>query len=165
MTYGWKTCFNLLHTLDDLVAFSPPYAYWKHRDLIVSPEPGCFGGAILLVTLYGLWNLLEFHNYDYIKTGTIWYHINVNQVKTGLIWFEATWMYQSIETVVLSRIIVCSFGDNDCLLFQVLMDYIYVMSFFQDTATYFIFGSSWLMFCLLWIEWYLTAPCYALDEV
>ena len=66
-----KTCLNLLHYKDDLVASLPPYAYWKCGDLTVSPAPGCFGGAILLVTLCGLCYVFENHNYDYIETGAI----------------------------------------------------------------------------------------------
>ena len=74
-----KTCFNLLHYLDDLVASSSPYAYRKRGDLTVSPAPGCFGGAILLVTLCGLCYVLEDHNYNYIEAGVILNHLNANQ--------------------------------------------------------------------------------------
>ena len=44
----------------------------------MSPAPGCFGGANLLVTLYGLWNIVEIYNYDYTETGAICYHIHTN---------------------------------------------------------------------------------------
>ena len=44
----------------------------------MSPAPVCFGGANLLATLYGLWNIVEVYNYDYTETGATCQHIHTN---------------------------------------------------------------------------------------